>query len=358
MNLPIGKKIKVEKYVGGLSKIGKVKNPIKLSANESALGPSPKVTKYLMKSFNNFKRYPDGNGTKLKKIIAKKNKLKDNQIILGSGSDEILSLACQAYLEPNDEIIVSEFSFLMYRIYAQLNSANVKFSKESNMKFSIEETLKLINNRTKIIFIANPNNPTGTYLNSREMITLRNNIPENILLVVDDAYCEYVKKSDYRSGLDLFKNSKNVLVTRTFSKIYGLANLRLGWGFASLNIIEDLNNFKPPFNISGIGEEAACIALADRSWLKKNQKHNIKWSKIIYKILKEKKINCNLPLANFFLMNFDNLKINSDQAFKIFAKNRIILRKMNSYKIKNSLRFTIGNDIENKIFVKVLKENF
>jgi len=357
MTLPKPKTVNVDLYIGGLSNIQNVSNPVKLSANESALGPSPKVLEIFKSGFN-LKKYPDGKSSKLKETIAKKFSINEDQILIGSGSDEIISLICQSFLNKDDEVIMSEDSFLMYRIYSQLNGAVVRFAKNENNKFSVSETLKLVTNKTKIVFIANPNNPSGTYINSDELMKLRKNLPENILLMVDDAYAEFVTKNDYKSGLDIFKNSKNTVVSRTFSKIFGLANLRLGWGYGSKEIIEAANLFRPPFNISGIAEKAGCAAILDDEWIKKNVEHNEKWSKIIFEKISSKNIITNDPVANFFLLNFDNAKLNSEQAFDIFINNKILLRKMNTYGIKNSLRATIGTDEENKTFLDILDKNF
>ena len=357
MTLPKPKTVNVDLYIGGLSNIQNVSNPVKLSANESALGPSPKVLEIFKSGFN-LKKYPDGKSSKLKETIAKKFSINEDQILIGSGSDEIISLICQSFLNKDDEVIMSEDSFLMYRIYSQLNGAVVRFAKNENNKFSVSETLKLVTNKTKIVFIANPNNPSGTYINSDELLKLRKNLPENILLMVDDAYAEFVTKNHYKSGLDIFKNSKNTVVSRTFSKIFGLANLRLGWGYGSKEIIEAANLFRPPFNISGIAEKAGCAAILDDEWIKKNVEHNEKWSKIIFEKISSKNIITNDPVANFFLLNFDNAKLNSEQAFDIFINNKILLRKMNTYGIKNSLRVTIGTDEENKTFLDILDKNF
>ena len=357
MTLPKPKTVNVDLYIGGLSNIQNVSNPVKLSANESALGPSPKVLEIFKSGFN-LKKYPDGKSSKLKETIAKKFSINEDQILIGSGSDEIISLICQSFLNKDDEVIMSEDSFLMYRIYSQLNGAVVRFAKNENNKFSVSETLKLVTNKTKIVFIANPNNPSGTYINSDELLKLRKNLPENILLMVDDAYAEFVTKNDYKSGLDIFKNSKNTVVSRTFSKIFGLANLRLGWGYGSKEIIEAANLFRPPFNISGIAEKAGCAAILDDEWIKKNVEHNEKWSKIIFEKISSKNIITNDPVANFFLLNFDNAKLNSEQAFDIFINSKILLRKMNTYGIKNSLRVTIGTDEENKTFLDILDKNF
>ena len=337
MSLPKSKTVNVELYVGGMSKIQNIKNPLKLSANESALGPSPNVIN-IFKEKLDLKKYPDGNSENLRGMISKNFKIDQDQIIIGAGSDEIISLICQSFISKNDEVIVAEQSFLMYRIYSQLNGAIVKYAKNIDNKFSVDEALKLVSEKTKIVFIANPNNPTGTYISDKEMIKLRKNLPENILLMVDDAYAEYVTKKDYKSGLELFKNSLNTVVCRTFSKIYGLANLRIGWGIGSKNIIQSANLFRPPFNISGISEKAGCLALEDHEWLEKNIEHNNKWSSILFDKIKSKKIKTNEPVANFFLLNFDNAKLNSEEAFKVFLGKNILLRKMDTYGIKNSFK--------------------
>ena len=357
MSLPKSKTVNVELYVGGIAKIQDMKNPVKLSANESALGPSPNVLN-IFKEKLDLKKYPDGNSENLKRTISRTFNINQAQIIIGAGSDEIISLICQSFISKNDEVIVAEQSFLMYRIYSQLNGAIVKYAKNIDNKFSVDETLKLVSEKTKIVFIANPNNPTGTYICDKEMIRLRKNLPENILLMVDDAYAEYVTKKDYKSGLQIFQNSLNTVVCRTFSKIYGLANLRIGWGFGSKDIIKSANLFRPPFNISGISEKAGCLALEDHEWLEKNIEHNNKWSSILFDKIKSKKIKTNEPVANFFLLNFENAKLNSEEAFKVFLGSNILLRKMDAYGIKNSLRLTIGKEEENAKFIEILEKNF
>ena len=225
------KKFDIEAYKPGKSSIKKKKNIIKLSANESALGISARVKKVVSNKNLNFFRYPDGKSKLLRSQISKKFKCDKKRIICGAGSDEIIQMLCQLFLKPKDEVIVPQYSFLMYRIYAKIVGAKVIFSKEKKLKISISEIIKKITKKTKIVFLANPNNPTGTYLTKFELLELRKRLRKNILLVVDDAYAEYMKNLDYKSGLDLFKNKKNVFILRTFSKIYGLSSLRIGWGY-------------------------------------------------------------------------------------------------------------------------------
>ena len=355
MTLPKPINTQVERYLGGLSKFDKIKNPIKLSANESALGASPKA----IKAFENDKdmvfKYPESDSNSLRDVISKKFNIDFNRIICGAGSDQIFDLTCKLFLKPNDEVIVSEFGFIMHRIYSSLCGAKVLFAKEKNFTTSVEEILKMTTTKTKIVFIANPNNPTGTYLPKKDMLNLRKKLRSDILLVVDDAYIEFMNNEDFRSGLDLFKDLPNVLITRTFSKIYGLAGLRLGWGYSSKEIIEAMYQIKPPFNVNRAALAAGEAAINDEAWINKAIEYNSLWTKKIFSIFEEKKIMSNKPTANFFLMNFTKTKTNSDDVFKKLANNRLILRKMEQYKIPNSLRFTIGSQEANEIFIKSIE---
>ncbi|MEC7099494.1 MAG: histidinol-phosphate transaminase, partial [Pseudomonadota bacterium] len=340
MRLPKPNKIISEKYVAGLSLFKGKQSKIKLSANESALGPSPKAIKEYLKVSKNFKRYPDSDGTFLRNILSKKFKLNSDRIILGSGSDQIFELICKAFLKRGDEVIVPEYSFIIYRIYSKMCGAKIIYSKENNFTVSIENILKKVTSRTKIVFLANPNNPTGTFITKKQITKLRKRLRSNILLVVDDAYFEYVKLRNYSPGLDLFKKYKNVVITRTFSKIYGLAGLRIGWGYSSKNIIDALNKIKPPFNVGRPALFAASAAVRDSIWLNKEIKHVNRWNKIFFKEFEKMGINTNKTHANFVLLNFDKVKINSKKVFNSLANSGILVRRMDPYGIKNSLRVT------------------
>ena len=358
MKLPKAKNLNAEKYVAGLSLFKQKFAKIKLSANESALGPSPKAVKEYIKVSKNFKRYPDSDGTFLRKVIAKKFKLDQNKIILGNGSDQIFELICKAFLNKNDEVVVPQYSFIIYRIYSKLNSAKVVYAKENNFTSSVENILSCITKKTKIVFIANPNNPTGTYVNKKEILRLRKKLRSDILLVVDDAYFEYMNFKDYECGLKLFSKFKNVIVTRTFSKIYGLAGLRIGWGYASKNIIDSLYMIKPPFNVNRPALFTAAVAIKDTAWLNKEIQHVRKWSKKFYEIFKELNIHTNKTNVNFALINFDRVKKTSKQVFYALAKVGILLRQMDVYSIKNSLRVTVGSSKENLKLIIELKKIF
>ena len=356
MNLPKPKKINAEKYITGLSLFKQKVAKIKLSANESALGPSPKAIKEYNKVAKNLKRYPDSDGVYLRNTLSKKFKLDPNRIILGSGSDQIFELICKAFLSKNDEVIVPEYSFIIYRIYSKIYGAKIKYAKEKNFRISVKNILSKVSRKTKIVFLANPNNPTGTIVSKQELLLLRRKLRSNILLVVDDAYYEYVKDKNYLSGMKIFSKSKNVLVTRTFSKIYGLAGLRIGWGYGPKNLINALNQVKPPFNINRAALFAAVESIKDTKWLNKEIKHVNRWSKIFYNNFKNLGIETNYTYGNFLLVNFNKIKGNSKKVFLKLAKAGILVRKMDVYKIKNSLRITIGNNLENKKFLNIIKK--
>ncbi len=352
------RKINIEAYKPGRSILKKKKNVIKLSANESALGMSPKVLKILQSKDYKISKYPDSKAVDLRKLISSKFKCDFNKIICGSGSDEVIQMICQLFLNSGDEVIVPQYSFLMYRIYASIVGAKVVFSKEKKFRVSVENIIKKVNKKTKIVFIANPNNPTGTYLKKKELVNLREKLNKKILLVVDDAYDEYMKDKNYSSGLNIFKNKKNVFILRTFSKIYGLASLRVGWGYGDRKIIDALNMIKPPFNVNKIAQLCAIEALKDSKFITKSVKHNLFWSKKIKNSLEQFNIFCNKVSANFLLLNFDKCKLNANNVEKKLLKKGLILRDTKTYGIKNCLRLTIGNNSENKLFLKSINRIF
>ena len=357
MSLPTLKNIGFETYKPGQSKLSKIKNIIKLSANESALGVSPKVKKEINRNIKLYK-YPDSKSKNLRLKISKKFNCNFGKIICGAGSDEIIQIICQLFLKPRDEVIVPQFSFLMYRIYSKNIGANVIFAKEKKYKISISEILKKVSGKTKIVFLANPNNPTGTYLKKNELLKLRKKLRKNILLVVDDAYVEYMKNKDYSSGLKIFKNTNNVIVLRTFSKIYGLASLRIGWGYGPKRIIDAMNRIKPPFNVNSVAQIAAIAALNDSNFINRSVKHNFFWANKIKKIFNNFNINSNKVSANFLLLNFSKCKYSANYIQKKLENKGIILRGMQSYKIKNALRLTIGSSAANNKLINILYKIF
>lgn len=356
MTTPKFKKFNIEPYKPGKSKVKKLKKIIKLSANELALGMSSKAAKIITNKKLNLERYPDGKSELLRKEISKKYKCDFEKIICGAGSDEIIQMICQLFLKPKDQVVVPQYSFLMYRIYANIVGAKVVFAKEINFKISITEIIKKVTKSTKIVFIANPNNPTGTYLTKTEIIELRKKLNKKILLVVDDAYAEYMKNKDYKSGLELFKNMDNVFILRTFSKIFGLASLRVGWGFGSKKIINALNIIKPPFNVSHIAQLAATEALKDRKFIDKSIKHNFLFAKKIKTYLEQYQIFSNSISANFLLLDFKNCKYSAKYLYEKLKQRGIIVRSTeDGYHIRNKLRLTIGSKRENLAFINAVK---
>ncbi len=353
------KKPNIEAYKPGKSSIRKIKNIIKLSANESALGVSPRVKKIISKKNLNFFRYPDGKSKELRNQISKKFHCAEDKIICGAGSDEVIQMLCQLFLKPNDQVIVPQFSFLMYRIYAKIVGANVIFAKEKKFKVSISEIIKKVTKKTKIVFLANPNNPTATYLTKIELVNLRKKLRKNILLVVDDAYAEYMKNVDYKSGLDLFKNKENVFILRTFSKIYGLSSLRIGWGYGSKKIIDALNIIKPPFNVNEVAQKAAVESLKDKKFISRSIKHNIFYATKLKDFLNKYDISSNKVSANFLLLDFTKCKFKAKYFYQKLKMKGIILRSTeDGYKINNMLRLTIGSKKENLRFMKVTESIF
>ena len=350
------KNFNIEAYKPGKSRVKKIRKIVKLSANESALGVSPRVKKIISNQNLNFSRYPDGNSTKLRDQISKKFKCDKNKIICGAGSDEVIQMLCQLFLKPNDEVLLPQFSFLMYRIYAKIVSEKIIFAKEKNYKISIVEILKKVSKNTKVVFLANPNNPTGTYLNKFELVELRKKLRKNILLVVDDAYAEYMKNTNYKSGLDLFRNKNNVFILRTFSKIYGLSSLRIGWGYGDKKIIDALNIIKPPFNVNEVAQLAALESLKDTKFITRSIKHNIIYAKKLKLFLNKYKIYSNDLSANFLLLDFSQSKIKARYFYEKLKLKGIILRSVErGYKIKNMLRLTIGSRTDCFKFIRAVE---
>ena len=358
MTVPIFRKIDIEVYKPGKSNLSKNKETIKLSANESALGVSSRVKKILKQKNLKISKYPDSKCKDLRKIISKNFNCQYNKIICGSGSDEVIQLLCQLFLKSGDEVIVPQYSFLMYRIYSKIVGAKVIFSKENHFKVSVGEIIKNVNKKTKIVFLANPNNPTGTYLDKKELINLRKKLNKKILLVIDDAYQEFMIDKKYSSGLEIFKKTENVFILRTFSKIYGLASLRIGWGYGHKKIIDALYNIKPPFNVNKLAQLCAIESLKDKKFVKRSIRHNLIWNKKIKNEMNQHNIFSNKISANFLLLNFKKCKFSSNFIRKKLENKSILLREMNTYGINNCLRLTIGNSKENKIFLKAMRSIF
>lgn len=277
-----------------------------------------------------------------------------NNIICGNGSDEILSMIANCFAGQEDEIVYSEHGFLVYPIAAKAAGAIPIKAKEKNYKANVEEIIKVCNDKTKVCFIANPNNPTGTYLNKNELFTLRKELPENCLLVIDSAYAEYVENDDYTNGFDLVNKFDNVICTRTFSKIYGLAALRIGWAYAPLVVIDYLNRIRLPFNINTIAQEAAVAAIQDQEFIKKAIKHNIIWKPYIEKELVNLGIKIIPGVGNFVLAKYNNIE-QANKCYSYLEENNIFVRKVSEYGLADCLRITVGLEEENIYLIKIIK---
>lgn len=347
----------IKPYEQGKSKAGQLKDVIKLSSNENALGSSKKAIAAYKKHSNKLLRYADGSCAILREAIATKFKIDASQIVCGAGSDEMISLLIQAFAGENDEIIYSEYGFLMYPISAARFGAKAIAAKETNLTTNINNILGLITKKTKMIFIANPNNPTGSYINKSELEKLINNTPRDIVIVLDLAYAEFVTlgKSEYADVVDLVNRYDNVVMLRTFSKIYGLASLRLGWSYSSAYIAEVLNKTRGPFNVSGAAIEAGVAAINDEEFVKKSVNHNNKWLKIVINKLEKIKITTHPSIANFILIDFLT-EDKSQKANKFLLENGVILREMSAYKLPNCLRMTIGTRGENLKVIELLEK--
>ena len=358
--LKINKNINsVVKYEAGISKLADRKKIIKLSSNEGAFGTSPKIKKTLKELEKKIFRYPDPESNKLKDTISKKYKLNKNNIICGNGSDEILTTIAKIFSGSGDEILYSEYGFLMYPIAAQLAGAKGVKVKDVNYRNSLKNFIGAITKKTKIVYIANPNNPTGTYLNKDELNKFILKIPKKILLVIDAAYAEYITKKDYSSGIDLVKKNNNVIMTRTFSKIYGLAGLRLGWAYCPKYIVDIFNKVRMPFNINKVAMEAGVTALYDQSFYMKSIKHNNYYLNWLTREIGKLGLVPIPSVANFILVKFPPTgKFSAKKVNNYLLSKGIILRRVDSYGLKDFLRISIGKKNELKKLIKFLKIYF
>ncbi len=335
-------------YKPGLSKAMGSARIIKLSSNESPLGASPKAIEAYINAAINLQRYPDGGATILREAIGGVYGLNPDKIICGAGSDEIIAMLCHAYTGAGDEVLYSEYGFLMYPIYAKIAGATPVIAKEKNLRADVDNLLAAVTPKTKIMFIANPNNPTGSYISKAELLRLRNGLPENVLLVIDGAYAEYVSKDDYTSGEELVDMGENTVMTRTFSKIYGLASLRIGWAYCPESVIDILNCVRGPFNVSTTAILAASAAVRDVKFTKEAKEHNDRWLPWLSKQMENSGLKVYPSVGNFILVEFLDGAKNADKANDYLMDKGIIGRKVESYGLPKCLRFTIGLDEENK----------
>ncbi|MEZ5803271.1 MAG: histidinol-phosphate transaminase [Rhizobiaceae bacterium] len=329
----------------------------KLSSNETPLGPSPSVAEAVKKAAGSLELYPDGSSTRLREAIGEAYGLNPANILCSNGSDESLALIAQTYLRSGDEAILTEHGFLVYKIATQAASATPVTVKEKDARADVDAILAAVTPRTKIVFLANPNNPTGTYLPFEEVRRLHAGLPKDVLLVIDAAYAEYVRRNDYEAGIELVSNSQNVVMTRTFSKIYGLAGLRIGWLYAPAHIIDALNRVRGPFNVNAVAIEAGIAAMRDRAHLAAAVEHNDRWLPWTTAELEKLGLKVTPSVGNFILIHFpDDKKHSAAAADDHLTARGFILRRVSAYGFPNALRATIGSEEANRGLVAAIAE--
>lgn len=353
---PLSTILDIIPYTPGKSKAGDAKKIIKLSSNETPLGPSPKAIQAYTEAVSKLQRYPDGGSTIAREAIAQVYNLDPSRIICGAGSDEVIGLLCKAYAEPGSEVIYTEHGFLMYPIYAKIAGAHPVVVKEDNLRADVDAILAAVTAKTRLVFLANPNNPTGSYITKDEVHRLRKELRSDILLVIDGAYCEYVDRPDYSDGIELVEQTDNTVVTRTFSKIYGLASLRIGWGYCPAGIADVLNRVRGPFNVSASAQVAAAAAVKDQEHVAKAKAFNDKWLPWLEQQCQALGLKVHPSVANFILIAFPDGEKQATAANDYLMAHGIIPRMVTNYGLADCLRVTVGLEDENKAFVSALKD--
>jgi histidinol-phosphate aminotransferase len=349
--------LEINAYVPGESSIAGNLQPIKLSSNETPLGPSPQAIAAYQAAADSLAFYPDGGAGDLRRAIASRYGLDADRIVCGSGSDELINLLAHAYIGPGDEAIYTEHGFLMYKI-ATLSSGGKPISvAEKDYRADVDAILAAVTARTKVVFLANPNNPTGTYLRHDEVRRLQQALPGRVLLLLDAAYSEYVRRNDYEAGLELVATTGNTVMTRTFSKIYGLAALRLGWAYCPAAIADVLNRVRGPFNVTAPALAAGVAAVADRAHVDSAVAHNEKWLPWVATEIERLGLHVTPSVGNFLLVHFPVEPARNAAAADAFLKrNGIILRRVAAYGLPGALRMTIGTEDDNRRVVAALQQ--
>jgi len=347
----------ISPYIPGRSEAESDGPIYKLSSNESPLGASPKAKEAFIRVADNLEYYPDGPAWELRDALAALHGLNPDRIVCGNGSDELLELLAHAYLGPGDEAIYSQYGFLVYPIAIKSNGATPVIAPEKNLTADVDAILERVNGRTKIVFLANPNNPTGTYLPFDEVKRLHTGLPESCLLVLDAAYAEYVRRNDYEAGIELVSSANNVVMTRTFSKAYGLAGLRLGWLYGPENVVDVLNRVRGPFNVNAAAIAAGVAAVRDTDFLRKAVEHNDTWLPWLTEQLQGLGLEVTPSIGNFLLVHFpDEDGKRAPDADAFLGKRGLILRAMGAYGFPNALRLSVGTEEANRLLIKALTE--
>ena len=344
-------------YVPGKSSAPGVSRVFKLSANETPLGPSPKAIAAYKVAAASLEDYPEGSSAILREAIGKTFGLDPNRIICGAGSDEILNFLAHAYLCDGDEAIMTAHCFLVYPIATMANGGKCVVVPEKEFTADVDAILAAVTPRTKIVWIANPNNPTGTYVPFDEVKRLQRSLPSRVMLVIDAAYSEYVSRNDYEAGIELVATTENTVMCRTFSKIHGLASLRVGWLYGPAHIIDAVNRIRGPFNVSTPAMMAAVASLADTAFLEKARAHNEQWRGWLTEEIGKLGLKVTPSVGNFVLIHFPETKGRSaDDADAFLTRRGLVLRALKNYKLPHALRLTVGTEEANRLVVAGLRD--
>ena len=347
----------IKAYVPGKSSAPGAARVFKLSSNETPLGPSPHAIEAYRSVADRLQDYPDGPATDLREALGRTYGLDPARIVCGAGSDDLLNLLARAYLADGDEAIHTTHGFLVYPIATLGAGAKPVIAAEKNFTADVDSILKAVTPKTKIVFLANPNNPTGTYIPFDEVKRLHRALPPHVLLVIDAAYAEYVRRNDYEAGIELVATSENVVMTRTFSKIYGLAALRLGWLYGPASIVDAVNRIRGPFNVSAPAIAAGIAALADAAHLETARAHNERWLAWLTEEIGKLGLKVTPSVANFILIHFPETPGRTAQeADKLLTSRGLVLRAVASYKLPNALRMSVGTEEASRLAVKTLAE--
>ncbi|MEC8085094.1 MAG: histidinol-phosphate transaminase [Pseudomonadota bacterium] len=331
---------------------------IRLSVNEGALGPSPRVAAALDRVKDDLHRYPPLGLEPLVEAIGAHHGIDDaDRLVIGCGSDELLSCLCQAYVDPGDEVIVTQYGFLLYRHLTLMAGGVPKVAEDHDFTVSVDNILALVSERTRIVFLANPNNPTGTYLPQREVQRLRDSLPESVLLVVDAAYAEYVQRNDYSSGKAMVEAHENVVMLRTFSKFHGLAGLRIGWAYCPADIAATLATVKPPYGVSLAAVEAGAASLGDHDFQERSLRHNQEMVPWFSARMTALGLHAEPTVANFVMLRFPRENGRDADAARLFLDARnILVRKLDDYGLPDHVRVSMGTRAEMDITVAAIAE--
>jgi len=347
----------IEAYVPGKSSAPGVAKVLKLSSNETPLGPSPRAIAAYHSVATHLQDYPDGSANELREAIGRVFGLDPDRIVCGAGSDDLLNLLARAYLADGDEAIHTTHGFVVYPIATLGTGARPVVAAESNHTANVDAIVAAVTKKTKMVFLANPNNPTGTYISFDEVKRLHRGLPPQVLLVLDAAYAEYVQRNDYESGIELVATSDNVVMTRTFSKIHGLAAVRLGWMFGPAHVIAAINRIRGPFNVNAPAIAAGVAAIEDSEHQQRAREHNVRWLAWLTQEIEKLGLKVTPSVANFLLIHFSEVKARSAKEADAFLTARgLVLRQVGVYKLPNALRMTVGTEEANRLVVAALKE--